>query len=287
MTDYESILKVADRYDGLFDCVRVVDMDDRKLIREKYKEPAEIQFPALDMHHEQTIFRRAMASNAALHYVKHEGGRVFMCIVIPLILQETKVVIELLSDITGRLYVDSAPYVDDRLKSIVMMRRLAVTDELTCLYNRRYINERLPMDLLTCARHKRPLSVIFADLDSFKTVNDRFGHVAGDYVLCEFAQELSRNIRQDKDWASRYGGDEFLLCLNGVGNAEAIEVAERIRKAVMVRTFSFSGHEIRLTCSFGVHTVREFEKLPSLEEILDAIDVKLYQAKSLGRNMTI
>lgn len=287
MDAYESMLKSAHAYEGVFECVRVIDMDAKKLLSEKIRQTVKTKFPALNLRLEQKLFRRALASNVTLHHVKHAGGAVYLCIIIPALFQQCRIIIELITEITGKLYVDYAPYVEDGLKSISMMRRLSVTDELTCLYNRRHINEQLPMDILSCARHNRQLSVIFADLDCFKNVNDRFGHVAGDYLLCEFAKELSRNIREDKDWASRYGGDEFLLCLNGVDNGEAVEVAERIRKAVMNRTFSFSGHEIRLTCSFGVHTIREFTTLPTLEEILDAIDLKLYQAKSLGKNMTI
>jgi diguanylate cyclase (GGDEF)-like protein len=105
--------------------------------------------------------------------------------------------------------------------------------------------------------------------------------------LCEFAKILSKNIRKDKDWIARYGGEEFILFLVNVDNKTAKEIAERIRIAIMNKSFDFHGQVIKLTCSFGVHTVNSFKTIPSTLEILDAVDKRLYRAKSMGRNMVV
>ena len=132
-----------------------------------------------------------------------------------------------------------------------------------------------------------PLSVLFADLDYYKKVNDLYGHGGGDLVLREMAGILARSIRKGKDWVARYGGEEFLAFLNGCGNGKAREIAERIRVAVMRHTFHYRGQDIRITCSFGVVTIDDFSASPSPDEILDAVDRRLYQAKERGRNVVV
>jgi len=173
------------------------------------------------------------------------------------------------------------------LSEINRLRQESITDKLTGLYNRRYIDERLPVEIGTCMEQKQPLSVIFSDLDYYKQVNDAYGHAAGDHVLREFARVLSLNIRKDRDWIARYGGEEFMIFLSGTGSAKAKEIAERIRTAVMNKSFHFRGELIKLTCSFGVYTVDNFTVLPTVDEILDTVDKRLYQAKQLGRNIVV
>lgn len=124
---------------------------------------------------------------------------------------------------------------------IEFMSQAAVRDSLTGLYNRRYIDERLPADLRNASLKDEPLSVVFADIDFFKDkVNDTYGHPAGDIVLKEFSREVERFVRRDRDWVARFGGEEFFICSPKADLETARKVAERMRAEITVKRRNFS-----------------------------------------------
>lgn len=166
-----------------------------------------------------------------------------------------------------------------RLHRIV--ERQARVDGLTGLANRRAAEDHLAAELSRIQRFGGPLSIVIADLDDFKVVNDRFGHPAGDLVLREFARTLEEGVR-DVDLASRWGGEEFVLLLPGTDSAGAVHVAERIRVALANRLIlSAEGEPIDVTASFGVAGYPESE---SAQDLLAAADSALYAAKRGGKN---
>ena len=164
---------------------------------------------------------------------------------------------------------------------------LILKDTLTGLYNRRYIDEYLPAAMSAAYERGQPLSVIFADIDQFKHVNDRYGHIAGDLVLQHVAQLLQKKIRRTDSWVARYGGDEFVICLPGVDNASAHRIANRIRIAIMGESFPLESGSVSLTCSFGVQTVEKSDFQLSALMLLHRADEKLYRAKHAGRNTVV
>ena len=166
-----------------------------------------------------------------------------------------------------------------RLHRIV--ERQALVDGLTGLPNRRQCEETLGAELARAERYPGPLSVVVADLDDFKDVNDRFGHQAGDVVLREFAALLQENLR-DIDLAGRWGGEEFLLLLPGTDLEGAAHVAERVRRALEQRTLlSVDGEAIPVTASFGVAA---YPQAGSAAALFAAADAALYEAKRRGKN---
>jgi two-component system cell cycle response regulator len=166
-----------------------------------------------------------------------------------------------------------------RLHSIV--ERQALVDGLTGLANRRQGEDALGAELARVARFGGSLAVVVADLDSFKDVNDRYGHPAGDSVLREFALLLQESLR-DVDLASRWGGEEFLLILPGTGAAGGAQVAERIRAALSGRiVLSVDGTPIPVTASFGVAAT---PTATTASELFAAADAALYEAKRAGKN---
>jgi two-component system, cell cycle response regulator len=167
------------------------------------------------------------------------------------------------------------------------LRDQTITDDLTGLYNRRYIDECLPSDIQDCVKQRRPLSILFVDLDYYKKINDVYGHAAGDAVLSELSGILLTHTRQEKDWVARYGGEEFLILLNDCENEKAKNIAEEIRVAVMNHVFQYNGLKIHVTCSFGVITIDDFSVSHPIDKVLDTVDKRLYQAKQLGRNIVI
>jgi diguanylate cyclase (GGDEF)-like protein len=168
-------------------------------------------------------------------------------------------------------------------------RRLAdisLTDELTGLPNRRYLNRRLREELAMAKRFKNPLSCIMVDLDHFKKVNDSLGHQTGDQVLQAIAKALSTDKRE-YDVVGRYGGEEFLVLLPQVNLSDALTVAERLRKYVEGSDLATqTKRPIRMTISLGVATFNG-EGSVGEEDLIRRADEALYRAKAEGRNRSV
>ena len=163
------------------------------------------------------------------------------------------------------------------------MRHHAEHDGLTGLWNHRVIVERLREEMIRSLRDRTPLSVILADIDHFKKVNDTFGHIAGDLVLKEIGMVLSRTLRP-YDRVGRYGGEEFLMILPNCGMESALVRGEQLRAAVQSAHIMDGKTSLQVTASFGVASV-----FPSYEAetVIRAVDAALYRAKSCGRNCVI
>lgn len=157
------------------------------------------------------------------------------------------------------------------------LRSLLDSDYLTGVLTRRALFSRLKS--INC--DKSPYSVIMADIDNFKQINDLFGHQAGDKVLKELGEILKENLRRN-DFVGRYGGEEFLIVLPNTDKERAKFVAEKLRKFIENRQFSFPGK--RITVSFGVADCREGRKV---ENVLELADRRLYKAKKSGKNRVV
>jgi diguanylate cyclase (GGDEF)-like protein len=166
------------------------------------------------------------------------------------------------------------------------IRTLSITDSLTGIYNRAYLNERLPQEIKRSVRYKRSLSLVLCDIDHFKSVNDTFGHVSGDSVLKGFVDCITASIRNQIDWAARYGGEEFLLVLPETGFLGARHLAERLREVVSDKLYTVGDKEVRITSSFGVtgFSPDMLLKNLSVDDMLNHVDKYLYKAKNSGRN---
>mgnify|MGYP005634641577 FL=1 len=166
------------------------------------------------------------------------------------------------------------------------IRLLSITDKLTGCYNRTYMDEYLAKEIARATRYHRPLSLVMADIDYFKRVNDTYGHQAGDLILKNFVLSMREGLRKDVDWIARYGGEEFLMVMPETNFKNAMSSAERLRRIVSERLASYDEKEIRITASFGVVGFDPSEKIKNIpyEAIIDQADKALYQAKDEGRN---
>ena len=165
-----------------------------------------------------------------------------------------------------------------RLHEIV--QRQAITDELTGLVNRRRFLAALEAEIVRATRLGGALSVVLADLDDFKRVNDRFGHPAGDVVLLAFAELIRAHVRE-VDVAGRLGGEEFSILLPETDLLGAAAGAERLRYALAERPLELEGRTLEVTASFGVAQLAPGQ---SADELLQAADTALYRAKEQGKN---
>ncbi len=170
--------------------------------------------------------------------------------------------------------------IDQRLHERATLEKLATTDPLTGLYNRRHFFTLGEYELEKTKKDGVPLSLIFVDIDHFKLVNDHYSHAAGDKVLIEIAKLFSDHARQG-DVCCRYGGEEFVFMLPDTDTAEGLELAEQICQAVSSSPFNFGGRKIRITTSLGVAQANLTDA--GLESLLARSDQALYRAKSSGR----
>jgi diguanylate cyclase (GGDEF)-like protein len=162
--------------------------------------------------------------------------------------------------------------------------RLATRDCLTGVWNRQAIFDLLRKALARAQRESRPVTVIMADIDRFKSINDRFGHPAGDAVLQEVARRLQACVRRS-DEVGRFGGEEFLILLPGCSARAAMARAEHFRVAIGSKPIPFAGGQLHVTCSFGLHSVsgRTYDG----DEAISKADAALYQAKRMGRDRCV
>lgn len=163
------------------------------------------------------------------------------------------------------------------------MERLAALDALTGVYNRRFGLERLREEYSRSVRSGRPLGVVMVDLDHFKSVNDTYGHLAGDAVLKRVADE-ARSVLREGDILCRYGGEEFLAILPGAGEEDVRAIAERIRRLMETLIHRVGGHEFRVTVSLGFGSTAGTAVQDEMA-LVDAADAALYAAKRMGRNL--
>jgi diguanylate cyclase len=165
-------------------------------------------------------------------------------------------------------------------KTLKQEHRQAMLDALTGIPNRAAYDDRVAQEHKRWKRFGRPVSLLAWDVDSFKGINDDFGHKAGDKVLRIIGQQLVRNVR-DTDFVARYGGDEFVMLLVGSSSAEAMEVAEKIRGEVAALGFHFHDKPVQVTLSCGI---TGFAGDESPDATFDRADRALYEAKKAGRN---
>jgi diguanylate cyclase (GGDEF)-like protein len=167
-------------------------------------------------------------------------------------------------------------------KSEKALRELSWHDHLTGLYNRRYLEENLKREILRAKRKTSLLGIIMLDIDNFKHSNDTFGHAAGDYILQQVGKLLQGNIRGE-DILSRYGGDEFVIILPDISERVVLERAEFLRKLIFEFQFRFRSKKIgEISLSLGIAIFPGDGK--TIESLLHAADLALYQAKHKGRN---
>lgn len=160
--------------------------------------------------------------------------------------------------------------------------RQTLIDDLTRLYNVRYLYQTLEGEIRRARRYDSAVSVVFMDLDGFKLVNDVYGHRAGSATLTEVAHVITRSVR-DSDFAARYGGDEFVLMLPETSSKRALQMAERVRVRIESHRFKGGvGAEIFLTASFGVASFPEHAT--QAEKLIELADAAMYEAKQRDKN---
>jgi len=158
-----------------------------------------------------------------------------------------------------------------------ILKKQSTTDQLTQLYNRKYFDEIIEKEMQRSTRYDTALSIIIADIDFFKKVNDTYGHIAGDHILADFARITKENIRST-DMAFRYGGEEFAILLPNTSSQEAKQLAKKLRTIVKNHIFE---NPKSITCSYGIS---QYKAKESKEVFFKKADDALYFVKNNGRD---
>ncbi len=186
----------------------------------------------------------------------------------------------------ARNYIEEALPVLQAKRFAAKLEEMATKDQLTGLYNRRYLEISLQQIVAGIKRRKTRLGILMCDMDFFKEVNDTYGHDAGDIVLAELATILQQHVR-NSDLVVRYGGEEFLILLHDIEDGTSTMVAEKVRVAVECHQFNIPGAEIQKTLSIGVAEYPDSSMSKGIWQIIKQADVALYNAKNGGRNQVV
>jgi diguanylate cyclase (GGDEF)-like protein len=170
----------------------------------------------------------------------------------------------------------------ERLLALEQAKGLSYIDDVTDLYNQRYLKLVLDKEINRAQRSENCFSVLFMDIDHFKRVNDTRGHLVGSKVLVELSKIIHQNTRV-VDYGFRYGGDEFLVVLVGTSAEQAKVVAERMRKQVEESVFDIDGIQLKVTLSIGIASFPEHAK--TKEQVIELADKAMYDGKKKSRNI--
>lgn len=180
----------------------------------------------------------------------------------------------LIIDINGRKQAEEALYL------------VSIHDHLTCIYNRRYIFDRLDIMIQEHQREDQEFSISIIDLDFFKAINDTYGHPAGDFILKEFATILTNSFRP-YDLVGRFGGEEFIVITMNINMKQTEDILNRVRKTVKDHVFNFNGTHLKIAFSAGITHTLELESEITVEKMIQKADQRLYLAKDQGRDRII
>lgn len=292
MNNTEILINNLSMIEKLYDVIRIIDPINKKVLKYEQniltvEEDSCFSFWKRYSYCENCISMRALNESNTFVKIEYNKEKIYMIMASPVYIGNNKYIVETLKDITstGVIHDLENKSINEISREIKKMNDHAIKDELTDVFNKRYIKERLPIDILKNFTEKTSLSLIMADIDYFKEINDTFGHLAGDFILTKFAWYLKENIREDMDWIARYGGEEFLIVLNNVNEEKAFKIANRMRKFLEKHSFIYENNKINITSSFGVYSV--IGKQLSIDELLKEVDKNLYKAKNSGRNIVI
>lgn len=272
----------------LFHRIRIVDPIKKRVIEENWEKTTEDRkcFQLCNGNNicENCISIRAYNENTSVMKFEYIDNNIYMIMATPVNKEESTYVIEAIRDISDCKIVD---VVEDKTvyalkKKLDKINKLIVIDELTKCYNRRYINEKLPIDIELAKANNLPLSIAMIDIDYFKLINDKYGHLLGDLVLKDITNVIKNNIRVKSDWIARYGGEEFLILFNDASKEEAYNLLKRIKSVVENSIFKYGDIEINTTISIGIASLTS--EVDDMDKLIRIADENLYKAKRSGRN---
>jgi two-component system cell cycle response regulator len=281
-------------FKNLYDSIRIVDPISKKVISIQEDNIKVVESNCYELwgrneYCRNCVAMRAYLQNDTLLKMEFTDGKVFLITALPVTIEDNIYIVELVRRVSQSGNAINNERNTYNIQNLLdEMNDAVITDKLTGIYNRKYINERFVIDMNDSIIYNQPLCVITVDLDFFKNVNDTYGHVVADWVLKDFAKILSTSIRENSAWVGRYSGEEFIIVLRNTDVSKGCKVAEKIRKLVEEKVFTYNDIKIKITASIGAYSsVNATDMKLTIDELVNNEDKNLYLAKNSGRNKTV
>lgn len=289
----DSLMNTIDTLSNIYDAIRIINPVTKKIydIKSSTYELVLEDFPCYTYWNSNKICKNCVsmkAYNTEYTSIKIERKceDTYIVMAVPIWVDNEKLILEFiknssnsltLQDFESNLNLELNKQLSDAPNSMSI-------DLVTGANNRYYLETKLPADIYKSAVNNSTISIIMADLDDFKDINDTYGHLAGDEVLKTFTNLAKMCIRED-DWIARFGGDEFIIVLNNTDALNAYKVADRIRNALEKKVISYKDKVINITASFGVYEIDLDEVLDDYRKAIEKADIELLKAKKSGKNI--
>lgn len=291
--DKDSLEKYLGELRKVFDVVRVVEPMRNKIHFLDGREKIEDVVNCYDFWENGKICDNCVSANSIMEdrrstKIEYNESGVYLVVATPFILDGNKYSIEMILNINDIDTILDLNKENTRMIEgvITNLKEELLVDDLTGIYNRRFINRNLPLEIELIRTNKLDkAAVIMLDIDDFKEINDIYGHLAGDNALKEIAATISANIRKESDWVARYGGDEFIILLKNADEKIAKKVIKSIEREINNKIIIDSNPQVKITASIGIHIV-DLANL-DYEEVIELVDKKLNMGKISGKNRII
>lgn len=287
------IEQIEDRlsiFKNLYDKIRIVDPIDKKIMEHgsgtlESLSGSCFQYWSKNSFCQNCVSMRAFLTKDTCVRLEYKEDKVFIVIASPVLIGEHTYIVEMLKDISAGCIMDKDFELHNVESFVAEMNDKTITDEITGLYNKRYLSERLPIEMNQCMKNNQPISVVALDIDLFSNVNQLHGYKAGDKILREVAKILLAQSERYKSWTAKYGGDKFMIVLNNYNETDGYSLAEDIRKNIEKANFEWEGDIIKITVSLAVCQLRNIQT--NINELLHSVKDEIYAAKSQGKNTTV
>lgn len=276
-------------YKDIFCAVRVVDPRNKEVIKLECIEdlPSGIkcfEYWKNNQACSNCISKIVVDEKRTVTKIEYKDNKAFFVIAKPIVYQNRIYSLEMLKSIDEIETINELDEIKQKKNEKVIsgLKKSLMFDDLTGIYNRRFINKMLPMEITDAAEKGIVLAVIMIDVDNFKNINDKYGHIAGDNTLKSISETIDSRIRKDFDWVARYGGDEFIIVLKNADKLVANKIREQIQKALYDNGILINGTKVKLTLSCGIKIIEPGTM--NFQEVLQSIDENLHKAKNEGKN---
>lgn len=293
------IEKVKERlsvFRNFYDDIRVVDPLKKMVILNEHEGHGHIQkcknsscfaLWEKDFFCENCISMRSYIKKDTFIKIEYDNEKIILVMAVPVEIEGNIYIVEILKDISKNGSIIHKKNIEfcEAGELISCMNKKTVTDKLTGTYNKKYIGERLPIDLNYCKINNLPLSIIMTEIDYLEDIKEEFGQGAGVKALIVFSNMIKKLIRSNTDWVGRYSARKFIIVLNDTEVGDAHIVAEKIRKQIEASSFNYKDANVSITSSFGVYGITDYNM--NFSELLLKVHKNLHKASIGGNNRTI
>jgi len=260
----------------MYDIIRIIDPISKSHMIIKNNQIKKIKGTCYDFWKRSVscnncISMKAYTKKNTFVKIEYYGNKVIFVTAAPIFIDESMYVIEMIKDISenGRIFDNNHDF------NVCTMKEKIIMDGMTGVYNRTYIDEKLPADVNNSIINGSQLSLIIIHIENFKDVNDKYGYVVGVKIIKDFAKLISNSIRKNSDWVGMYDSDEILIVLNNTNKGNAFKVSENIKNLLKDMPFQYNDINIKITSNFGLYSLEENKII--IEEILTEVDMELYE----------